>query len=106
MAVESLCLQADLWHELSLEEPLEVLGIGGLWLGKHVLIHNVTDRAALHDGRFPRNFSELGAGVGIKRRSVWHADRGVVERSGSEGSEEGLLKSTVCSPGWRYVDVV
>jgi len=50
VAIESLCFKSDFWHELSLQQTLEILGIRGFGLGEHVLVHELVDGAALHDG--------------------------------------------------------
>lgn len=48
MAIEGVCLLADFGDEAALKESLEVLRIEGLWPRKHLLVHELVDRLALH----------------------------------------------------------
>jgi len=52
MSVECLRFKTDLWHELTLEEPLKVDRISRFGPGEHALVDELVDGASLHlEGR-------------------------------------------------------
>ena len=48
MPVEGLCFETDFRDQLPLQEPLEVLRIGGFGFGEHRLIDELVDGSSLH----------------------------------------------------------